>query len=113
MLIYSIGEEQREFKHLAVDSDLGCVAFSDSTSVYTFHLDSYFQAHPAFANPDAIHPQHKPTFYPMLAAKTEDSDEDDSDEEEEEVEEEVEEEIHVVKNFPHWFEVCNQKNSTL
>jgi hypothetical protein len=79
------------------------VAFSDSSVVYSFHLDLYFQTHAAFP-PNDPPPTKSTTFYPLLGHKKQDeSDDEDSVEEEDEEEDEEEEEN---KNFSHWFEVC-------
>jgi hypothetical protein len=108
--MYPTEEEkpQKEFRHLTIGYELGYVAFSDSNNnVYTFHLDTYFQFHPAFIPSDYPRKPISPTLYRVLATKTGDSDEDESEEEgDEEEEEEVEEEEQVTKNFSHWFEVC-------
>jgi hypothetical protein len=103
-------EPRREYKNLSVAYDLGCIAFSDTTNtVYTFHLDAYFQAYPLFLSyPENLPPISKAIVYTVAKSAAEESDEEESDEEEEEeAEEENELEGHKIekKNFTHWFEV--------
>lgn len=103
-------EPKREYRNLSVAYDLGNIAFSDATNtVYTFHLDMYFQTYPLLLIP----PPHE---QPLLSSKTvvyhlagsEEDESDEESEEEEEDEEENENELlkHEKKHFTHWFEVC-------